>query len=309
MPVTQDVHIDAALSQLSIGYSNSGYIADQMFPSVPVKKQSDKYYIWTKDYWFRNYVQKRAPGDTYPEGKLELSNSPYFADIFHLSYPIPDENVANADEVIEEENAGAEWLADQFLLNKEAQFSADFSGAGVWTGDVTPGTLWDTLATSDPIGDVQTGLESVQTGTGKRPNTILMNQEVFGILLQHPDILDRYKYTTVANLSKEQVAAALGVERVVVASAIANASQEGLAFSGEWIWPDHVLLAYVSPTVGKRTATAGITFTWDMGSGLDTTIQNIREENRDRSLLKGKQAWDQVAVATDLGYRLNQVIS
>lgn len=310
MPVASDVHIDAALSQVSIGYKNSGYVADLIFPNVSVKKQSDKYYKWTKDGWFRNYVQARTPGDTYPEGKLEISNSPYYADIFHLAYPIPDENVANADEVIDEENTGAEWLADQFLLNREAAFAADFMVSGVWGTDSTPATLWDVLATSNPIGNVNTGKQTVLKNTGSVPNVLVMNQEVFDILLQHPDILDRYKYTTVANLAKEQVAAALGVEQIIVASAIDNSAQEGAAFVGEYIFPDHCLLAYVSPTVGRRIPTAGLTFTWDMaGMGLTTQIQNIREDNRDRNLLKAKQAYDQVAVGTDLGYRFNQVIT
>ena len=78
-PTSSDVHVDSALSQVSIGYRNGGYIADSIFPLIEVDKQSDKYYVWTKDFWFRNYVQRRAPGDTYPEGGLELSSVAYFA--------------------------------------------------------------------------------------------------------------------------------------------------------------------------------------------------------------------------------------
>src|SRR3990172_1925002 len=99
-PTGGDVHIDAALSQINVGYKNSGYIADSIFPLVRSDKQSDKYYIWTKDWWFRNYVQRRTPGDSYPEGALALSNTSYFCDIFHLGFPLNDEDVANQDAAV-----------------------------------------------------------------------------------------------------------------------------------------------------------------------------------------------------------------
>ena len=82
-PTGSDIHIDAALSSISVGYKNSGYIADSIFPFVRSDKQSDKYYVWTKDFWFRNYVQRRAPGSQYPEGALEVSNVAFFCNIFH----------------------------------------------------------------------------------------------------------------------------------------------------------------------------------------------------------------------------------
>ena len=44
-PTMSDVHIDAALSELSIAYKNKSFIADQVFPLVTVEKQSDKYYV------------------------------------------------------------------------------------------------------------------------------------------------------------------------------------------------------------------------------------------------------------------------
>ncbi len=44
-----DVHIDVALSNVSIGYQNEEYIADQVFPQVSSDKQSNKYYTWDKE--------------------------------------------------------------------------------------------------------------------------------------------------------------------------------------------------------------------------------------------------------------------
>ena len=44
MPQSNEVHIDAALTNLSVGYQNPAFIADRLAPVVPVRKQSDKYF-------------------------------------------------------------------------------------------------------------------------------------------------------------------------------------------------------------------------------------------------------------------------
>ena len=49
----ESVHIDVPLSNMVIGFEPKNIIVDQIFPSVPVNKQSDKYYIWDKGNFFR----------------------------------------------------------------------------------------------------------------------------------------------------------------------------------------------------------------------------------------------------------------
>lgn len=309
-----DVHIDVALSNISIGYQNEEYIADQIFGHVPSDKQSNKYYTWDKEMWFRNNVQIRAPGSEYPEGDLKLSNTPFFCDIYHLGYPINDEDVSNADAAIDLENTGADWLADQFMLNREVQFVTDFFKTTVWDTDVTGTTdfvKWSDSAGSDPIADLILGGQTIQKNTGKRPNTLVVGQEVFDSLAEHPDLLEKYKYTNVAILSKSQVADAFRMPKLLIGSAIDNSAVEGAAtpFVGEYLWPDRALLAYISPTIGLRIATAGLTFTWEIdGSGLTIPIQRVREDRRGRTVLQARHAFDQKAVGTDLGYFFDDVL-
>ncbi len=73
-PTKSMFHIDGPLSDIAIGYmqDQKEYIADKVFPVVPVDKQSDKYFIFDKGPWMRNSVQIRAPGDEYPEVGLRF---------------------------------------------------------------------------------------------------------------------------------------------------------------------------------------------------------------------------------------------
>ena len=45
-PTSSDVHVDAVLTQISIAYMQQAgvYIANRVFPSINVDKQSDKFF-------------------------------------------------------------------------------------------------------------------------------------------------------------------------------------------------------------------------------------------------------------------------
>jgi hypothetical protein len=63
MPEVSQVHIDAALTNVSVAYRNPDYIADIVAPQVAVRKQSDKYYIYDAERErFRQSNDRRAPG-------------------------------------------------------------------------------------------------------------------------------------------------------------------------------------------------------------------------------------------------------
>jgi len=49
-PTPRDAHLDSALTSVSIAYRNPTYIADQVFPTVGVNKQSDYYFVNTGDF-------------------------------------------------------------------------------------------------------------------------------------------------------------------------------------------------------------------------------------------------------------------
>lgn len=315
-PTSSDVHVDRPLSNIAIGYKNQAYVADSIFPVVPVEKESDLYFVWTKDFWFRNTVELRAPGDTYPEGGLELSTTSYFAKMYHQGFPLNDEEIANQDEAVELAQTGAEWIADQFLLNREIKISGDIFATGKWDTDKTlsGANQWDDYASSDPIGDVDLGKQTIQKSTGRVPNRMLMGQEVMDILKQHPLLLDKFKHTSVGILSAEQVADALNIEKILVGASVQNTANEGATFAGAYIWGKSALLLYVAQGVpSKRTPTAGLTFAWkgvnQAAVGITVPITRVREDSRDRDMLRGKHAFDNKIVGKDLGYFFATAVS
>lgn len=62
-PSLHSVHIDAPLTNISVAYlqAQTNFIAPRVFPVVPVDKQSDLYFTYTKNDWFRDEAKVRPP--------------------------------------------------------------------------------------------------------------------------------------------------------------------------------------------------------------------------------------------------------
>ncbi len=304
-PTPKDVHIDAALSNISVAYKNLDYIADKIFPIVPVDKQSDYYFVWTKDFWFRNSVGLRGPGSGYPEGGLQLSSVQYICINKALSYPMPWENMQNQDAAIDLETTGAEWLADQFQLDREIALATAIFGASAWTSSTTlaGGDQWSDYANSDPIEDIETAKSTIIGLTGIKPNTMIIGQQAWDKLKFHPDLMDIYKHTQIGVLTTDMVAKVFELDKILVGAAIKNTAGEAVTFAGSYIWGKYALLLYVPPSPGLRTPAAGYAFVWKQ-NGYQIPIEKMEERARKRDVLLADHAYIHKVVGADLGYEI-----
>ena len=305
-PTPTDVHIDAALSNISIAHKNDNYVADKIFPVVPVDKQSDYFFTFTKDFWFRNSVKVRAPGAAYPEGGLQISNTQYVCINKALGFPLPNETIANQDPAIDLEVDGAEWLADQFNLEREITLAAAIFGATAWSTSttLTGSNQWSDYANSNPIGNINTAMDGVKKLVGRYPNKLLMGSEVWDKLKFHPDMLDIYKHTNAAVLTREMVAKVFdGIDEVIVGNAVKNTAAEGATFVGAFIWPKSVLALWVPPSPSLRTPAAGYTFVWQQ-AGFGIKIQRVEDKLRGRDVLLADHAYVQKVTSADAGYEI-----
>ena len=91
-------HIDAPLSNILLDYRPKGFIADQIFPIVPVNKQSDV--IPKVDKAMRMAkpsMTVRAPGTEPRYVHFEVSSDTYFAINYALGTFLTREEAQNAD--------------------------------------------------------------------------------------------------------------------------------------------------------------------------------------------------------------------
>jgi hypothetical protein len=322
-PNVNNVHIDAILTNISVAYlqNTANFVADKVFPVIPVDKKSDLYFKYTKEDWFRDEAQRRADGTPSAGSGYGLQTETYSTDVYAFHKDIGDQTRANADNPLNPDMEATQFVTQRLLLRKEVQWVQDFFTASAWgsnvvTGTATTqqaGTYWSdyvnnpTSYTSDPIAQVDIAKASVLQNTGYEPNTFVLGYKVFQVLKNHPLLIDRYKFTQAGAIITEELLAQLfGVERVLVAKAVVNNGVEGNASqSFSFVTGNSALLCYSAPNPGLLTPSAGYTFMWTgVSGGLGTTVgvSRFRMEELKADRVEGEIAFDNKVVAQDLGY-------
>jgi hypothetical protein len=313
-PTSTQVHVDRVLTNISIAYAQNqnNFIATKVFPIVPVEHQSDVYYTFTKNDWFRDEAKPRADGDQSAGGGFGLSTEQYLAEVNAYHSDVGPQARANQDDGLNLDRAAAEFVTRKLLLRQEIQWASDVFATGIWGTDATPSTLWSSDS-SDPISDIETGKETILTNTGFEPNTLVLGYQVFRRLRNHPDLIDRVKYTGVGRQLNEMMLAQLfDVERVMVAKAIKTTNLEGETAGYALVHGKHAWLGYVAPSPNLLTPSAGYTFSWDSMGGIGDALSITREEiplTRGAVRVEAQSAWDNKIVAADLGYFFNSAVS
>lgn len=309
-PTQSAVHVDVPLTNISTAYmqSQDAFIASKVFPVVPVQKQTDKFYTYTKNDWFRDEAQVRADATESAGSGYGISTSTYSCDVWAIHKDIGYQTRANADSQINLDRDAAEFVTQRLLLRQEIQFVTDFFTTSVWATDSTPTNLWSDFTNSDPIEDIETGKETILSVTGQMANTLVLGYQVFRKLKNHPDVIDRIKYTTGVSgrtVTPDLLAAMFDVDRVLVARAIKATNNEGETAAYSFTHGKHALLCHVAPNPGLLTPSAGYTFSWQGvsdGLGANIGLRRIDMPTKRAERIEGEVAFDNKIVGADLGY-------
>ena len=93
-PTKGDVHVNKPLTNISIAYMQqaTNFVADTVFPNIPVAMQSDRYYTYDRGYFNRDEMQERAPGTESAGSGYEVDNTPtYYAKVYAFHHDVPDQ--------------------------------------------------------------------------------------------------------------------------------------------------------------------------------------------------------------------------
>ncbi len=305
-PTAGDLHVNSLLTDVSIGWmqARQDFVAWQAFPEIPTNRQSDRYAVYDRAFWYRNEMRLRSPGTESAGAGYEVDTTPnFFCDEYALHHDIADPERGNADTVFQLDSDTTEFLSLQAMLNAEIKWAADFFVPAVWT-DFTPGTLWD-AAGGDPIGDVDLQKEVIKGSTGYTPNTLVLGARTFRGIKNNADVIDRVKYTQRGMITLDMLAGMFDVSKVLVANAVANTAAEGVAETTAFIaGANDALLMYVEPNPGRKKPSAGYTFAWTGRPGAGSMggrIKRFRMELLDSDRIEIQQNFDQKLVAAELG--------
>ncbi|HUT26080.1 MAG TPA: hypothetical protein VM492_17230 [Sumerlaeia bacterium] len=301
MPEVSQVHVNVALTNVSLAYRNPAFISDVVAPPAGVRKQQDRYFIYdSAREAFRSTDDKRAPGAEANEVDFALSNETYYCEDHALVSVIPDEERENADPAIQPDIDRTEFLTDKIELNKEIELADVVATDASLPGETLSGTdQWSDGANSDPIGDVETGKAAVIEAAQVMPNTLVLPYEVYAKVRVHPDVMEGVKYSVGGIPTADILAELFDVQRVLVPRAVKNAAAPGAAASMTYVWGKNAFLCYVPPRAALKTVTFAYSFTWTSapGSVSGRVVETWREHPRKSDVVRVQRYYDQKVIA------------
>lgn len=328
-PTITDVHVAASLTQIATAYfqDESVYIADKVFPMVPVVHQTDVYFVWSKADFFRDEAQIRADGTESAGTGVNLTTATYSAKVWALHQDIGAQLRANADPAVDIDTTVTRVLMQKLLIRRDRFFMTKYMTTGVWGTDATavsaatgtPGTtspiFWDDDANSDPFTDIAFAVTTILTNTGFMANTLTLSWNAYQALRKHPLVIDRIKYTNPAfagTINETLLAQAFDIARVVVSKGVFNSAGENLTATMGFMMGKHALVCYAAPAPGLMIPTAGYTFAWSGFTGINSLGIRISQIPMNWLGLgtirnEGEMAFDMQVVGSDLGFFFNGI--
>lgn len=279
MPALNQVHINSALTSVSaaIYQSDDNFVFNRVFPMIPVQHQSDEVYVYSLADMLRLDLRPRALSTESAGSDQGLTTKPYATKSYALHKDIDDRTRANLDSVLSPDIGATKWLTGQVMMHLEKQFVSKFMTAGTWgidySGVASNPTGKQFIKWSDhastPIQDVKNAVTAVKKKSGIKPNAIVLATDVFDVLTEHADILERVKYgggpANPANITAEALAAVFGLKNVFVTGAVTATSNEGAtALTTDFIAAGSALLVYVPDTAGVDVPMSGAVFSWNV---------------------------------------------
>jgi hypothetical protein len=130
------------------------------------------------------------------------------------------------------------------------------------------------------------------------PNLGVIPYQVMTQLEDHPDFIERIKYSERAILTAELIASVLGIGKVIVPGVGYNSANPGQTATLGYLWGKDVIFAYVPDRPGMKIPAFAYEFVWPYG-GLTQAAEKWREQPRKSDVVRVSRRYDIKFVAKD----------
>lgn len=320
------LHIQQALTNMSVGYENAAFVAEQVAPVIPTDFPSDKYWQFGLEK-FNLYQDDYVPGATPGEIAWSLTPQTFTTEGHGIRGWYPSIAPSAADAVVDldvetTENVGeAIGLVEEVSLLNTLLASltvTDLSAAG--------GPYQFDNPDNDPVTWFDLQKETIATAIGKKPNALLLGRKAFRGLRNNPNLLKRVVFGTTVNLqprdmlSPQDIGAKLDIPEVIVGEAMYNTAALGKTAALSYIWSDYALLFYKEPTPGRRKISLAYTFRWNFNSTRNQTlmaaggqggqfIQKWYDQDKKRQVIDAQKFYTQQIISSGAGLMWKNTVS
>ena len=253
------VHIDSALTNLSIQYANGDYIGTRLMPVVPVARLSDRYFIYDKRSRLAYPDDAMGARSSPNELNENLTTANFSCQSFGYKEYLDNLTLKNQDAPLDEMvdlianlNEGLafrEELRIASILTTPANFGANTAAvAALWSGAGTP------------VSDIKTAVRALWTGRGPGKVVGYCNNDVWDAMIQNASLRGYFQYVVAGMTPTEAVAKLVGLDDILVCSARKDTANEAQAAAYGRLWPNGFGIVRVAEGANIRNASFGYTF-------------------------------------------------
>lgn len=269
--MSQPTFIDQYLTNVSNAWRNSDadFIAEKIFPSIPVNKKTFKVAGYTKE-------SLRVPSSSVRTGESKSKRASYGRNSddvgplreHSLSDFVTEDDKSMTDNPYDALSDATESLHSKLALIDEKDLATQMANTAIITQNTTlsGGDQWSDYGASNPFDDIKTGAIQMKNSALKVPNTFFTSWEAWIQMVDHPDFLDRIKWSKTGVMSEGdflQLFAPYGIEKIFIGKVSENTGVEGQADSLGAVWGKHAWLGYVTNKPGLREVNGGYKFQLD----------------------------------------------
>jgi hypothetical protein len=329
--ISGDTNPDAYLTNYSYGLQmqDGVFVAGAASSRIPVTQEAGKFDVYPPGYFWRDEAKVRPLGGRPVQVSYGIKEDAYMAEEWALEHVIDDRTRQNSRIQNRLDENATRLLTTKQMIRADRIWATSFFVSGVWGMEVTGGLAADEANdiflswaddASSPLSDIEDWKERIRAGTGMEPNTLVLGSNVRKRLKNHPEFVDRIKYTSSAAITNAVMAAMFEVENLRVARSMYNAAEERLPGDNNGgedlqyiVDPNSMWLGYIDPTPSLNSPTAIATFAWDsLVPGQTNDFGGVISRGRDgraySDYFHSRQAFGMKKVSDDLAVFITDVL-
>ncbi len=316
-PTAGDIHVNRPLTNFSQKYLQSAraFIAGgEAIPNLPVSKQSDLYYEFAREDFYRDEAEERADGTESAGGGFTLSTDPYYARVYSFHKDVTDRQRSNQDTPIGLDRSATQYVTHKLLIRRERLMALGFlsATASPWQNGtaaaVATGQNVNWLV-DDPITQIRTAADGVEGITGYRPNKMILGRRAWSVLQDNDEVLSRITggstSQNAAMVRRDLVAQLFELDKIFVMGGVVNTAVKGAAEATGFINSEEALLYYAPDSLGLEEPSAMARFSWTglLGNTPDgMRIRRFREEKLQADRVEGEMSFQFKVTGPELGH-------
>ncbi len=302
------IHIDAALSNLSKAFKNNNFIAEEVAKVLQVSKESGLYFTYGLEA-FKVPNAYRVDGTRSNEVHLKVGQDSYVCLQYALSDIITDNVRKQVDPAINPEADTTEFITDLMLLQLEDAVATAMTTAATYahsnTATLSGTSQWNDYSNSNPLTNIKTAKAKIRSLIGREANALILAGDVAETLSLHQDIKDLRKYTDPNLLTSAGLPPKVLGLKVLEGKATKNVAYENLSESMSYVWGKNAIVAYIPDRVGLKSLAPWILI---RETGYRST-RKWREEPRKGDMIEVEDKYTVKEVADECAYLIVDAIA